>query len=1228
MTPTSARIAEDFTARFYRGEPIVLELQLEDADGAPEDLASRKFFAALYRSSGEVFDRAVGVVAIDTNARPYLTCAFNGDISDALYGEQLLRYAIGEMHDSGNDIIVDGALIILPAPTGLVAGSGTIVDGIATRFVRRLAIGGRSRIVVSERGPAGLSAAQIAVAANDIEEPTPEAFMAHLRSTASDAAREVAFDQVGNAITELGEFTSERSAEIDVKLIEAGTTIGQANAARDGALSATVAARSVVDAGATILAAAPVAQAAQAKAETARVRAEAAVLSLSDISTQIVGRSVDPVTGNAGSAAGLLLGDPIAKTGVLASIKVFVLATGPLTIYRYTRNGTTYTRGASYTATLSTLGLCTLTAADFGIGSIPVSAGEYLGVSINNRWAVTGSTAADGAGWQSIDPAATSATINGFNFTSRLEIQFSVTAQVQVVTKEAFAGVKGQAETAQAGAAAAKTVTDQLVTAASQQIGRAATPVDGSLTTVPTVIMATPVAAASRVLSVKLYAKSAGLVRIARATKSGTTYTVQAVSNAVSVTVGAKTLTATGANDLGSFQVQAGDYLLLLGQNVITNTGNVADDSGGWTYSTTDGSTVGATIANPSALAGRIEAQFNLDASVQVVTAAAFKALKEQADAALAGGAGAASAVANLIVTSAQQIGRSAALVDGSAATVSTLILSTPVVNTGNVTSVSIYAKAALPFRLARATKSGTTYTVQAVSKAVTVAVGAQTLTCTGPNDLGVFPVQAGDYLLILAPGVLGYNNGPDDSGGWTYSSTDASTVGAVINNPSTLGTNRLETRISLTSTIQVVTAATFNALKAELAASKVALEAVVAGTAKPRSLRALAEMEHHIIHGQSLSLGWNGTPVLSAVPLSFAKRSQAGVRPQDSGSSSADNWSSIVDLIETVNGPRGETPASGHALMVRQLMLAEFGIDIATTGKKLLYSAPGVGGTAIANLDTGSGSFAQLLADMTNAKAAAGVSYAPQALYWIQGETDYEGNTAADVYKTLFRAMRVDTQNQARLVVGRDDLIVPAITYQTSTHLGYGRAYPNIALAQLEMAADDYIALACPCYFFPFSDGVHLTATGYKWLGAYLALIYWRWIVRGVKPMPLAPTSAARSNNTLLLKYPVRDGLSLRWDTAAVAAQAAYGFTVVDAADVAQTISNVRIVDPVSGLIAMDCAVVPAAGWKVRYAHQGAGGRGLGNLRDNQGDALVFDPAGINKPMHNWALISETTVA
>ncbi|KQN29711.1 hypothetical protein [Sphingomonas sp. Leaf38] len=218
MTPTSARIDEDFTARFYRREPIVLELQLEDADGAAEDLANRRFFAALYQPSGEVFDRVEATIANGTNGRPYLSFAFHGDITDALYEQQLLRYALGEQLDSGQDVIVDGVLKILPAPTGTATTTAAIVDGIATRFMRRLEVAGRSRIVVSERGPAGLSAAQIAVAANDIDEPTPKAFMDYVRSMAGDVANEAATTKVNDLITATGEAFSQSQADLDAHL--------------------------------------------------------------------------------------------------------------------------------------------------------------------------------------------------------------------------------------------------------------------------------------------------------------------------------------------------------------------------------------------------------------------------------------------------------------------------------------------------------------------------------------------------------------------------------------------------------------------------------------------------------------------------------------------------------------------------------------------------------------------------------------------------------------------------------------------------------------------------------------------------------------------------------------------------------------------------------------------------------------------------------------------------
>jgi hypothetical protein len=228
MTPTSARIDEDFTARFYRREPIVLELLLEDADGAAEDLANRRFFAALYQPSGEVFDRVEATIATGTNGRSYLSFAFHGDITDALYEQQLLRYALGEQLDSGQDVIVDGVLKILPAPTGTATTTAAIVDGIATRFVRRLEVAGRSRIVVSERGPAGLSAAQIAVAANDIADPSPAAFMDHLRAT----ARAQAVIGVGDTLADLGEAVGEKFAEVDDVV---GAAVDNAKAFVDGA---------------------------------------------------------------------------------------------------------------------------------------------------------------------------------------------------------------------------------------------------------------------------------------------------------------------------------------------------------------------------------------------------------------------------------------------------------------------------------------------------------------------------------------------------------------------------------------------------------------------------------------------------------------------------------------------------------------------------------------------------------------------------------------------------------------------------------------------------------------------------------------------------------------------------------------------------------------------------------------------------------------------------------
>ncbi len=92
--------------------------------------------------------------------------------------------------------------------------------------------------VVQLRGGKGLTAAEQAYLAGKIAQPTEAALDAYLRAPALDGA-EAGAALIGDAITELGEFTSERSAEIDGKLDEADGVIEQTEAAGQGAIVAT-----------------------------------------------------------------------------------------------------------------------------------------------------------------------------------------------------------------------------------------------------------------------------------------------------------------------------------------------------------------------------------------------------------------------------------------------------------------------------------------------------------------------------------------------------------------------------------------------------------------------------------------------------------------------------------------------------------------------------------------------------------------------------------------------------------------------------------------------------------------------------------------------------------------------------------------------------------------------------------------------------------------------------
>jgi hypothetical protein len=99
--------------------------------------------------------------------------------------------------------------------------------------------------------------------------------------------------------------------------------------------------------------------------------------------------------------------------------------------------------------------------------------------------------------------------------------------------------------------------------------------------------------------------------------------------------------------------------------------------------------------------------------------------------------------------------------------------------------------------------------------------------------------------------------------------------------------------------------------------------------------------------------------------------------------------------------------------------------------------------------------------------------------------------------------------------------------------------------------------------------------------------------------------------------------------DTIHVTNPGQYGFSLVTATGIEIGLRSVSVSSADTVTIVARRPV--PVGAKLRYAFKGGvsgsktGPRG--NLRDSQGDTLVFDPTGINKRMDNWCVIFEATI-
>lgn len=378
-------------------------------------------------------------------------------------------------------------------------------------------------------------------------------------------------------------------------------------------------------------------------------------------------------------------------------------------------------------------------------------------------------------------------------------------------------------------------------------------------------------------------------------------------------------------------------------------------------------------------------------------------------------------------------------------------------------------------------------------------------------------------------------------------------------------------------------------------------------------------EIVHIPTYGQSLSFGSTSSPVITTTQIYDSLMFNGGIFQPASRTS-------FVPLIESGE----ETPSGGVSDGIKELIFEEEGLTFNDQSYQLLFSADGQGGTTIATLSDPAGApYLRLKASMqagSDIAESANQTFSVPAFTWTQGEQDYVSSTTADLYSRLMEALRVQIQTDAQAITGRDD-VVKMISYQVASHKVSSVVIPRIALGQL-LASKEYdnIYLATPTYHLDYTDTLHLTAASSKKLGFHYAVAYKRAVIDGLNWKPLMPISKTVQRNLALVKFNVPSG-RLVLDTTLVTMNTNYGFNLFDDGGDEVTITAVEVIGPETVKIVSPVDIV--AGFKLQYAFYGSGTTGRvngprGNLRDTQGDTIIFDPSGLNYAAHNWCLMFE----
>jgi len=374
-------------------------------------------------------------------------------------------------------------------------------------------------------------------------------------------------------------------------------------------------------------------------------------------------------------------------------------------------------------------------------------------------------------------------------------------------------------------------------------------------------------------------------------------------------------------------------------------------------------------------------------------------------------------------------------------------------------------------------------------------------------------------------------------------------------------------------------------------------------------------------MHGQSLSLGLFSSSGITTTQTNTCTMFKDGA-VANAGSA---RMSDLTELVAASGGNEVPNIPLGN-------QLAHFGKASGdTTGLwDVLTGSFGASATAYSGLKKGTLYYHKMMQGWTNA-IGIGITLfngiEVPGLAWWHGESD-QGTTID--YKAALEELYTDVNADFSTVLGTN-IHVPIFLYQLNSQKS-GTNRVDMYQYQAWKANPTNIIIACPNYWQPHTDGVHLTTTNTQNRAAYFAKAIWDYHHGGYTP--LTPASMSWQSSTVLRVTFQGNVGNLVIDTTLVedsqtdVAASRKGFEYTDDSSSA-SLTSVAIAS--SNQVDITFNVAPTgANKKLRYAwtanpsnaNAGPTTGAKGNLRDSETRTNIW-----GAPLYNWCLAFEESV-